>query len=72
MKLPGEAWLEFRIRKRDGRNFLYQKATFRPHGLFGRLYWFMLLPFHLFIFKGMAKNVIRSRETAAIDSDTNY
>ncbi len=61
MKLPGEAWLEFRIRKKGGQDFLIQKATFRPHGLYGRLYWYMLLPFHLFIFKGMAKNIISYR-----------
>ena len=30
MKLPGEAWLEFKI---DQNNVLYQTATFRPRGL---------------------------------------
>ena len=49
MKLPGEAWLEFRI---EGEN-LIQTATFRPKGLYGRLYWYLSLPFHFFIFKGM-------------------
>ena len=54
MKLPGEAWLEFRI---NANNELIQTATFRPLGLWGRLYWYSLLPFHIFIFKGMAKNI---------------
>jgi uncharacterized protein YbjT (DUF2867 family) len=49
MKLPGDAWLEFRIVE----NKLIQTATFRPWGLIGRLYWFSMLPFHGFIFKGM-------------------
>ncbi len=49
MKLPGEAWLEFKIEKDQ----LVQTATFRPLGLSGRLYWFSVLPFHGFIFKGM-------------------
>ncbi|WP_304234493.1 SDR family oxidoreductase [Jiulongibacter sediminis] len=49
MKLPGEAWLEFRVE--DGQ--LIQNATFRPLGLLGRLYWYSVLPFHGFIFKGM-------------------
>lgn len=53
MKLPGEAWLEFRIED----NFLIQTATFRPKGLLGRLYWYFLYPFHLFIFRGMAKKI---------------
>jgi uncharacterized protein YbjT (DUF2867 family) len=49
MKLPGEAWLEFKI---DGQE-LTQTATFRPKGLYGRLYWYFSMPFHFFIFKGM-------------------
>lgn len=49
MKLPGEAWLEFRIKG----NNLVQTATFRPKGLFGRLYWFAIQPLHGIIFRGM-------------------
>jgi len=55
MKLPGEAWLEFRI---DKDNILHQTATFRPLGLWGRLYWYSVLPFHSFIFKGMIRNIV--------------
>jgi uncharacterized protein YbjT (DUF2867 family) len=54
MKLPGEAWLEFRI---DNKNVLHQTATFRPLGLWGRLYWYSVLPFHGFIFRGMIRNI---------------
>ena len=50
MRLPGEAWLEFKI---DEQNLLHQIATFRPRGLTGRLYWYLLAPFHHKIFKGM-------------------
>lgn len=57
MKLPGEAWLEFKIVKRGEKNFLLQTATFRPKGLFGRLYWYSVLPFHFFVFDGMAENI---------------
>ncbi|HBH82662.1 MAG: epimerase [Bacteroidetes bacterium GWE2_41_25] len=56
MKLPGEAWLEFRI---DDENILHQTATFRPLGLWGRLYWYCLLPFHGFIFRGMLRSIAR-------------
>lgn len=58
MKLPGEAWLEFKILEKNRKNFLQQTATFRPKGLFGRLYWYSVLPFHHFVFDGMAKNLI--------------
>jgi uncharacterized protein YbjT (DUF2867 family) len=54
MKLPGEAWLEFKIESGN----LLQTATFRPLGLLGRLYWISVLPFHGFIFKGMLKKLI--------------
>ena len=32
-------------------------ATFRPLGLWGRVYWYLVLPFHGFIFKGMLRNI---------------
>jgi len=54
MKLPGEAWLEFRLKNEK----LVQTATFRPVGLMGRLYWYMVYPFHGFIFKGMLKSLV--------------
>jgi len=57
MKLPGEAWLEFRI---DEKNILHQTATFRPRGIWGRLYWLATSPFHFFIFNGMIKNIAES------------
>ena len=53
MKLPGEAWLEFSIKGEH----LYQTATFRPLGLWGRLYWFAVLPFHAIIFRGMIRKI---------------
>ncbi len=57
MKLPGEAWLEFKIVN----NRLLQTATFRPRGIFGRLYWYSVIPFHLFIFKGLIKALARNK-----------
>jgi len=59
MKLPGEAWLEFKIIKKNKKDFLQQTATFRPKGLLGRLYWYSVLPFHYFVFTGMAVNVVK-------------
>jgi len=58
MKVPGDAWLEFRIRTSDEGTQLVQTATFRPLGVWGRLYWYLVLPFHGFIFKGMANNIV--------------
>lgn len=58
MKLPGEAWLEFKI-SNDG--FLIQTATFRPIGLLGRLYWYAVLPFHGLIFEGMINKIASAK-----------
>lgn len=54
MKLPGEAWLEFKIEE----NVLKQTATFRPRGIAGRLYCYAVLPFHGFIFNGMIRRLV--------------
>lgn len=53
MKMPGEAWLEFKIVKSIHGWELQQIATMRPKGIWGRMYWYSLLPFHFFIFNGM-------------------
>lgn len=49
MHLPGEAWLEFHVDK----HFVYQTVVFRPKGVIGRLYWYLMLGFHYFIFRKM-------------------
>ena len=53
MKLPGEAWLEFKVKG----NELIQTATFRPKGVLGRLYWYAVLPFHGIVFRGMIRRL---------------
>lgn len=58
MKLPGDAWLDFKVKNKAGEFTLIQTATFRPLGVWGRVYWYLVLPFHGFIFKNMAKNLI--------------
>ena len=55
MRLPGKAWLEFRID--DGR--LIQSAYFIPKGVLGRLYWFALAPVHYLVFRDMVGSVLQ-------------
>jgi uncharacterized protein YbjT (DUF2867 family) len=57
MKLPGEAWLEFKILPSQNGGILRQTATFRPNGLSGRLYWYLVYPVHVFMFRGMAQHI---------------
>ena len=59
MKLPGEAWLEFKIAEKNKKSYLIQTATFRPKGLLGRIYWYSVSPFHYFVFNKMAENIIK-------------
>lgn len=57
MKVPGRAWLEFKVEGNDFESTLYQTAIFDPVGLMGRLYWYALLPFHWLIFGRMLKSI---------------
>ncbi|WCO66353.1 SDR family oxidoreductase [Iamia majanohamensis] len=58
MRLPGEAWLEWRIDRDDGRTRVRQRALFHPRGLLGRAYWYVLVPFHVLIFKRMCHKIV--------------
>jgi len=61
MRFPGEATLEFRIQSLPGnRTGLEQHSRFLPKGLAGLLYWYVLLPFHVMVFKGMLKGIARA------------
>lgn len=61
MKLPGDGWLEFNFIEKDGKNYLSQEVTFRPKGLWGRTYWYLMMPFHFFIFRGMLKRIANGK-----------
>jgi hypothetical protein len=60
MVLPGKAWLEFKLSEKDGKTLLTQDAIFEPRGLGGYLYWYVVLPFHFFIFPVMIKNIVKA------------
>ncbi len=55
MKVPGTAWLEFRIEN----NTLIQCAYFYPKGVWGRLYWNSMIPLHYFVFNNMIKSIVK-------------
>ncbi len=66
MKLPGDAWLEWRITSDgdDGSSALYQLARFHPRGVAGRLYWWPLLPIHRVIWRRLAVRLVATAERA--------
>ena len=63
MKLPGEAWLEWRVEPGpSGESVRHQRALFHPRGLWGRLYWYALVPFHGLIFRQLAERLAAAAE----------
>jgi uncharacterized protein YbjT (DUF2867 family) len=70
MKVPGKAWLTWRIEPADEADVvrLHQVAVFAPKGLFGRLYWYAMSPFHWLIFRQMAHAIADHAEDAHTQS----
>jgi uncharacterized protein YbjT (DUF2867 family) len=66
MKLPGDAWLEWRVDPDpDGTGCtLHQLARFHPRGLLGRAYWLSVAPFHRFVFPGLVESIVGEAEGA--------
>jgi uncharacterized protein YbjT (DUF2867 family) len=60
MKLPGRAWLQFEVEGSQERSVLRTTAIFDPIGVWGLLYWYVLFPLHVPIFKGMLREIARS------------
>jgi len=65
LKVPGEAWLEWRVVPLEPGCELRQTAYYRPKGLIGHLYWLLMWPFHAPIFRLMA---IRLAQRAELES----
>jgi hypothetical protein len=55
MRLPGKAWLDFSVEKGN----LVQTSYFLPKGLWGRVYWFLINPFHGLVFKDIARGIVK-------------
>jgi uncharacterized protein YbjT (DUF2867 family) len=62
MKMPGYAWLEWNIDEVDGATEVLQRARFVPRGIWGRAYWYVLVPFHQLVFPAMARQVRQRAE----------
>jgi uncharacterized protein YbjT (DUF2867 family) len=73
MKTPGEALLKFQIN--PGGNGLVEfqmLSRFLPKGLFGILYWYVLYPFHQWIFYGMLKSIAKSIDKPIVDGPKRF
>jgi uncharacterized protein YbjT (DUF2867 family) len=65
MRLPGEAWLEFRLAGEDHHTLLHQRAVFIPRGLAGHAYWWAISPLHNIVFGSMIRNLARAARPPA-------
>jgi uncharacterized protein YbjT (DUF2867 family) len=70
MILPGKAWLEFNLSKKDGKTIVSQDALFAPRGLGGQIYWYVVSPFHFFIFPTMLRNIVKAARKSHATSHT--
>jgi hypothetical protein len=57
MKVPGRAWLEFRVEPDGTSTVIRQIAQFEPRGLTGMLYWYLLSPVHEIVFRKMLRRI---------------
>ena len=71
MILPGEAWLEWTIERQGAITSVIQRARFKPRGLWGRVYWYGVLPFHFFVFPGLLQGVLTQAERAATSTPSS-
>jgi uncharacterized protein YbjT (DUF2867 family) len=63
MKLPGLAWLELIVdHDESGKTIFRLRATYRPTGLLGHMYWWAVVPFHVFVFGFMVKRIPAAAE----------
>jgi uncharacterized protein YbjT (DUF2867 family) len=73
MIAPGEAVLEFKLFKTDaGYCELQMIGRFLPLGLMGLAYWYILLPFHIWIYKGMLRAIARKTRRPIIKGPLSF
>ena len=62
MKVPGRAWLYFEVGPNKKGSEVRMTAVFDPIGVWGRLYWYLVYPFHFMVFNGMFKGIVDTIE----------
>lgn len=62
MKAPGLGRLSFTLRDHGKYRTLDVRAWWHPHGTAGLFYWLVMIPAHLFIFRGMARRICQLSE----------
>ncbi|MEH0834947.1 DUF2867 domain-containing protein [Pectobacterium cacticida] len=66
MKAPGLGKLNFTITDKGTHRTVDVRARWHPSGFNGLVYWFLMMPAHLFIFRGMAARIAKLAEREAV------
>jgi hypothetical protein len=67
MKAPGSGILEFELEPlAQGGTRLTETAYWHPRGIWGLLYWYAMVPAHLFLFRRMTRAMVRRAEQGAV------
>jgi len=62
LKLPGEAWLDFRIRASETGAVIEQTVVYASRGALGLLYWYAVKGLHALVFEGMLREMASAAE----------
>ena len=63
LNAPGAGWMEWRVESTgDHGSILTQTAFFAPRDLTGFLYWHLLNPFHILVFRGLIRQIVQRAE----------
>lgn len=62
MKAPGLGRLSFTLEDKGSHRRIDVRAWWHPHGMPGLFYWLLMIPAHLFIFRGMARRIAKLAE----------
>jgi uncharacterized protein YbjT (DUF2867 family) len=72
MRMPGVAMLNFDLTPdgEAGRTRLTMTARYRPRGLVGIIYWYLVVPLHHIVFGGMLKGIRKAAESSRSNMGT--
>jgi hypothetical protein len=60
LKAPGRAWLQIEVKAADPGSLIRLTSIFDPLGLAGLLYWYVLYPAHVLVFRGMLQSIVKA------------
>jgi len=70
MRMPGSGWLQYELEPDEDGTLVRQTAIFDAKGVLGRAYWYLVLPFHHFVFEGTLKGIDRECRALVSGPDT--